>query len=89
MRPAYAIIPAAGKSVRMGSPKLLLPWRSGTILDAVLSAWGASQVTRTLVVARRSDLALHAVVLAHGATLVLPPEDPIDMKASIAFVTQT
>lgn len=33
----YAIIPAAGRSRRMGSPKQLLPYAGGTLLEAVLA----------------------------------------------------
>ena len=33
-----AVIPAAGLSRRMGTPKQLLPWRQGTILTAVIDA---------------------------------------------------
>jgi CTP:molybdopterin cytidylyltransferase MocA len=33
----FAIIPAAGRSVRMGQPKLLLPWGQTTLLEHVLA----------------------------------------------------
>ncbi len=33
-----AVIPAAGLSRRMGTPKQLLPWRQGAILTAVIAA---------------------------------------------------
>lgn len=33
-----AVVPAAGLSRRMGTPKQLLPWRQGTILTAVIDA---------------------------------------------------
>src|SRR5579884_451680 len=36
-----AIILAAGKSSRMGQPKMLLPWRDGTILAHEIKIWSS------------------------------------------------
>ena len=51
----FAIIPAAGRSQRMGQPKLLLPWRNSTIIEHVLAAWRASQVSHMLMVVHPAD----------------------------------
>ncbi|RMF39587.1 MAG: nucleotidyltransferase family protein [Planctomycetota bacterium] len=82
----FAIIPAAGLSRRMpGGDKLLLPWGPVTIIEAVLRAWSASRVDRVIVVARRDDVALHRHVVHQPKTsLVLPAENPSDMRTSIA-----
>jgi len=52
---AFAIVPAAGLSRRMGAPKLLLPWGSATVIEAVVARWRASPVERIVVVVRRDD----------------------------------
>jgi molybdenum cofactor cytidylyltransferase len=45
-----AIILAAGKSKRMGSPKMLLPFGDGTIIESVLAGALASEADGVLVV---------------------------------------
>lgn len=79
----FAIIPAAGHSRRMGSPKLLLPWREGTVIDEVLSAWTGSQVTRTIIIVRSDDHALQTACSRWPVDVVRPDHAPADMIASI------
>ena len=45
-----ALVPAAGASRRMGRPKLTLPWREGSVLDATLAALLAGGAERAVVV---------------------------------------
>jgi molybdenum cofactor cytidylyltransferase len=45
-----AIILAAGKSTRMGSPKMLLPWGNITIIEHVISVFAKAEVNDILVV---------------------------------------
>ncbi|OGD18315.1 MAG: hypothetical protein A2W03_14360 [Candidatus Aminicenantes bacterium RBG_16_63_16] len=45
-----AVVLAAGESRRMGVPKLLLPYRGATMIEAVLSGVTASRVDATWVV---------------------------------------
>lgn len=45
-----AVVPAAGASRRMGRPKLMLPWREGSVLDATLAALLAGGAERAVVV---------------------------------------
>lgn len=59
---AFAIVPAAGKSRRMGQPKLLLPWRGATVIAHLLHAWRSSRVERVVVVVRRGDEDLLAAI---------------------------
>ena len=82
---SYAILPAAGRSVRMGAPKLLLPWHSGTILSAVLAAWRASRVDRVVAVVHSDDDEIAAICRAAGAQVVLPADPPAEMKHSVAL----
>lgn len=80
---SYAIIPAAGRSVRMGSPKLLLPWGEQTVIEAVLSAWRASRVSRVVMTVHPGDVELAKIAAAAGAEIVTVDPPPVDMKASV------
>jgi molybdenum cofactor cytidylyltransferase len=80
---SFAVIPAAGDSVRMGRPKLLMPWRDATLIEHVLSVWSSSRVHHTVVVVRPTDQRLHELCLAAGAEVVLPREPPAEMKVSV------
>lgn len=80
---AFAVVPAAGTSQRMGKPKLLLPWHDSTIIDAVLDTWKASTVSRIVVVVRAEDSELIERCRTHDIDLVVPRTSPPDMKASV------
>ena len=83
---AFAVVPAAGRSARMGSPKLLLPWRAdGTpVIAAVLDAWRSAAVERIVVTVHPDDAALAEVCRRCGAEVVVPAAPPPEMKSSIA-----
>ena len=53
---SFAIIPAAGRSQRMGEPKLLLPWGQSTIIEHVLAVWCASRVEAVVMVVHPDDV---------------------------------
>ncbi len=80
---AFAIIPAAGRSQRMGRPKLLLPWGAGTVIESVIAAWRTSGVLRCVVVVHPDDTELAEICRAAGADVVVPKSPPPDMKASV------
>lgn len=82
---SFAVIPAAGRSRRMGDQqKLLLPWRGTTLIEQVLRAWLESRIDRIVLVSRRDDHELHRVVRRYPSIeLVLPEEDPSEMKRSV------
>jgi len=83
-RRIFAIVPAAGRSRRMGEPKLLLPMNDGrSMISHVLSAWSNSLVDHVVVVMRNSDKPLQGVVRDYPVEAVTPERDPPDMKASI------
>src|ERR1043165_1578126 len=58
----FALVPAAGYSVRMGEPKLLLPVAGRPLIEHTLEAWQRSQVDRIVVVIRPGDQALAVAV---------------------------
>jgi molybdenum cofactor cytidylyltransferase len=84
-RRAFAIVPAAGESRRMGEPKLLLPIGGKPLVEHTLDAWKASRVERIVVVVRPDDESLAHLVLAAGVEVCQPPDAPPDMKASLCF----
>jgi molybdenum cofactor cytidylyltransferase len=80
---SFAVVPSAGRSARMGAPKLLLPLGGRAIIDHVLAAWTASTVTRTVVVVRADDAELLARCRVFDVDVVTPTVAPPDMKSSI------
>ncbi len=77
----FALIPAAGKSTRMGRPKLALPLGQHTLLEHVIRTLKQAGLTDILVVLGPggADLADKA---AGADVLVLEKETP-DMRATI------
>jgi molybdenum cofactor cytidylyltransferase len=55
-----AVILAAGASVRMGRPKLLLPWRNTSVLGHVLGQWAGLAVGQVALVCAPEPNALCA-----------------------------
>lgn len=80
---AFAILPAAGVSRRMGVPKLLLPWRGKTIMEHVLDTWTASCVDRVVIVVRHDDTDLAELCGNYPVDVITPLVAPSDMKASV------
>ena len=85
---SFAIVPAAGRSVRMGQPKLLLPWGSSTVIEQVLAAWRASRVTATCIVLHPADVELATIAERCGVTRAIAATPPPDMKASLLLGRQ-
>lgn len=84
----FAILPAAGRSRRMGRPKLLLPYRGTTVIGSLLATLATPRLTGCCVVVRAEDHTLQQEVLRHGGTVLSPTEDPPDMRASVEFALQ-
>jgi molybdenum cofactor cytidylyltransferase len=80
---SFAIIPAAGRSRRMGEPKLLLPWGASTVIEHVLAAWRASRVDNVVVVLHRDDHRLAELCAERGAIVSAPETPPPQMKDSV------
>jgi molybdenum cofactor cytidylyltransferase len=78
----FGLIPAAGKSERMGRPKLLLPIGGRPVLAHVLAAVRAGGVDDVLVVVGPGDVALaQAAHDAAGHVLMLAEATP-DMRVT-------
>lgn len=90
---SFAIVPAAGRSLRMGRPKLLLPWRRTTVIQHVLAAWTASRIERVVVIVHPEDDDLASLCRNSGVDVVVPARAPPEMKVSIEhglrYVEQT
>lgn len=82
------VIPAAGHSRRMGQPKWLLPWGKTTILGELLRVLHEAGLSETYVITRQEDVLLQEAVRKEGATPLLPPCDPPDMRSSVEFGLQ-
>ena len=88
MSHSFAIVPAAGRSRRMGTPKLLLPWGASTVIEHVLAAWQTSETTHTVIVVHPDDEALAEVCRTSGAEVVVPSGPPPDMKVSVRLALE-
>ncbi len=83
----YALVPAAGKSQRMGHPKLLLGLGNASVIQRVVQALDAGGAEIVFVVAPPVHQA-SAVVLANharveGAWVVHCPSETPDMRATV------
>ena len=82
-----AVIPAAGKSERMGRPKLLIEIEGRALLARVIEALFEGGVGRIVVVCppetASESAALVTIANESGCEVVIPRERPLDMRASI------
>jgi molybdenum cofactor cytidylyltransferase len=91
LRPGHptiaAIVPAAGRSERMGRPKLLVTIGRQTLIGRVASVLRAGGADRVLVVAPPAHSAEGPAVFAEaqaaGAEVIVPLSRPSEMRASI------
>ncbi len=82
----FAIVPAAGRSERMGKPKLILPLAGETVIARVVSTLRRGGILHVIVVAPPTE-APGAVILTDeaskaGAVVIVPEVRPVDMRAS-------
>jgi len=70
---AAGLILAAGRSRRMGSAKLVLPWREGTVIGAVVAALRGGGVGRVLVVVGADREAIEVALAGSGVEFVENP----------------
>ena len=80
----FAVIPAAGRSRRMGEPKLLLELGERTVIRRLLDVLNVPSIVARVVVVRADDESLAREVANCGATLVQPEIAPPDMRDSVA-----
>jgi len=55
-----AVVLGAGRSRRMGRPKLLLPWQGTTVLGHLVAQWQAAGVEQIAIVCAAGDRAIQA-----------------------------
>jgi molybdenum cofactor cytidylyltransferase len=79
----FAVIPAAGKSVRMGRPKLSLPLGSSTVLEHVVDALHRGGVGHVLVVIAPHVAELTEPARRAGAAVCLLEHATADMRATV------
>src|SRR4029077_9391223 len=79
----FAVLPAGGKSVRMGRPKLSLPLRGRTVLECVVTALREGGIERVLVVVGPHVAELCPLAEAVGARVCLLPAETPDMRATV------
>jgi molybdenum cofactor cytidylyltransferase len=81
----YAVIPAAGKSIRMGRPKLALPIGDRTVLEHVIGTVRAAGVEHILVVVGPHAPELAPLAESSGAHVLMLSEETRDMRATIEY----
>jgi molybdenum cofactor cytidylyltransferase len=79
----FAVVPAAGKSTRMGRPKLSLPLGDRTVIEHVIGALRDGGVEHILVVVGRHVPELVPLAERAGAHVLLLPEETADMRATV------
>ncbi|MBI2806008.1 MAG: nucleotidyltransferase family protein [Planctomycetes bacterium] len=80
--PTYGLIPAAGKSRRMGRPKLLLPLGPSTVIERVVAALRAAGIADVLVVVGPGANELEDRAQASGAHVLALDHDTADMRTT-------
>jgi molybdenum cofactor cytidylyltransferase len=78
-----AIVLAAGESRRMGTLKPLLPYGSGTVIQAVVRSLRASPAGRVLVVVGHRGEEIAESLAGTGADVVRNPRYPEGMLSSV------
>src|SRR5205823_5578166 len=79
----FAVIPAAGKSARMGRPKLALPLGGRTVLERVVASLREAGVEHVLVVIGPHVPQLAALAERAGAHVLQLAEETPDMRATV------
>ena len=80
----YAIILAAGRSARMGgTPKLLLPYGTSTVLGCVLDTVLAAPIDRSYVVLGAWREAIEPLVRTYPVSIVINPDFDRGMLSSV------
>lgn len=78
-----ALLPGAGASRRMGRPKLLLPYRDGTIVGAVVEALRGGGVSKIVLVTSPGDEDLRAWAREAGVLAAVNQDPGRGMLSSI------
>jgi len=79
----FAVIPAAGKSTRLGRPKLTLPVAGKTVLEHVITALRNGGVKHILVVVGPHVPELQSVAETSGAHVLVLGQETADMRDTV------
>jgi len=79
----FAVLPAAGKSSRMGRPKLALPLGERTILEHVVAALRRADIEHILVVIGEHVSELATLAESAGAYVCSLEETPTGMRGTV------
>jgi molybdenum cofactor cytidylyltransferase len=79
----FAIIPATGLSLRMGVPKLLMPWNGKTMIENLIDSLNQAGIFEIIVTVRSDNQKLQKVLNGLSVIPVIPELHPGDMKASV------
>jgi len=79
----FALIPAAGKSTRMGRPKLALPLGDRSVLEHVIAALHEAGIEHILVVVGPHVPELATIARRASADVLLLEEETADMLATV------
>ena len=79
----YAIILAAGRSLRMGTQKLLLPYAGQTVIGHIVDQVLTAGVRSAVVVVARDDLSVRAALISRAVTFAENPDPAGDMLSSV------
>jgi molybdenum cofactor cytidylyltransferase len=79
----FALIPAAGKSTRMGRPKLALPLGGTTVLGQVIAALRRADIEHILVIIGPHVPELVDIARAENADYLLLAEETSDMRTTV------
>ena len=84
----FALIPAAGRSRRMGTSKLLLAWQETTVIEHLIATLTRPEIAAIAIVIRPDDHALREVLQPTSALAIIPDHEPPEMRDSIELGLQ-
>lgn len=82
-RRLFALIPAAGRSRRMGTSKLLLPWQGTTVIEHLIGTLTRPDIAVVAIIIRPDDHVLRESVQRTSAVAIIPDHEPPEMRDSI------
>jgi molybdenum cofactor cytidylyltransferase len=92
MKTIPAIVPAAGKSRRMGQPKMLLPFGGQPLIGRVVRALLDGGAEPVVIVAPPADApegpAVAEAGRQAGAIVITPPRRPLEMRESVELALE-
>ena len=82
----HAIIPAAGRSRRMGEPKLLLKIGVMTLIERLIRQLQQADISSISILVREDDPVLQEEVKRLGVDLYIPAREPQEMRESVGML---